>query len=108
MRLTGANQRLQLIGGFSKGGFSLCRWFEEQQTKAGVQRVKDWAAAKRSRLDDSDIFISGNADEVLNIYKLPTHFWSYVSGSQSIFDAQPGALSAVQQYSHWSSLDADG
>ena len=49
--------------------FSLFRWFEEQQTKAGVQRVKDWAAAKISRLDDSDIFISGNADEVLNIYK---------------------------------------
>ena len=34
--------------------------------------------------------------------------WSYISGSQSIFDAQPGALSAIQQYSHWSSLDANG
>ena len=42
----------------------LPRWFEEQQTAAGVKRVKDWAAAKASRLEDSDIFISGNADEV--------------------------------------------
>ena len=42
----------------------LPRWFEEQQTAAGVKRVKDWAAAKSSPLEDSDIFISGNADEV--------------------------------------------
>ena len=42
----------------------LPRWFEAQQTAAGVKRVKDWAAAKTSRLEDSDIFISGNADEV--------------------------------------------
>ena len=55
---------------------SLSRWFEEQQTEAGVKRVKDWAAAKSSRLEESDIFISGNADEVFNILKLYcTHLW---------------------------------
>ena len=31
---------------------SLPRWFEEQQTEAGVKRVKDWAAAKSFRLED--------------------------------------------------------
>ena len=34
--------------------------------------------------------------------------WSYVSGSQSIFAAQPGALSTIQRYSHRSTLDANG
>ena len=51
------------------GGFLLSRWFEQQQTLAGVKRVKDWAAAKKNGLEDSDIFISGNADEVKNISK---------------------------------------
>ena len=84
MRLTGAKQRaVEPTGEFSSfeskfycefGEFFLLfyiersilllRWFEHQQTEAGVKRVKDWAAAKNSRLDDSDIFISGNADEV--------------------------------------------
>ena len=72
------------------------RWFEQQQTESGVKRVRDWAAAKNSRLDDSDIFISGNADEVFDTFK-PIIFTSgHISGSQPIFSAQPGALSAIQ------------
>ena len=56
--------------------FHFCRWFEQQQTAAGVKRVKDWAAAKISRLEDSDIFISGNADEVESSI-LTSGQWSY-------------------------------
>ena len=36
-----------------------------------MKRVKDWAEAKTSRLEDSDIFISGNADEVFKATSIP-------------------------------------
>ena len=86
----------------------LPRWFEQQQTEAGVKRVKDWAAAKSSRLEDSDIFISGNADEVFNIFKATNILTCNTSGSQPIFNAQLSALSAVQRYDDRGALDADG
>ena len=40
------------------------RWFESEQTSAGLARVRSWAAALSSRLKDSDVFIHGNTDEV--------------------------------------------
>ena len=86
----------------------LPRWFEQQQTEAGVKRVKDWAAAKSSRLEDSDIFISGNADEVFNNFKATCVLTCTASGSQPIFNAQLSALSAVQRYDDRGALDADG
>ena len=98
--------------------FHFCRWFEQQQTAAGVKRVKDWAGAKISRLEDSDIFISGNADEVessiltscqWSIGHITSGYLVVISpGSQPIFRAQPRALSALQQYDDRSALDADG
>ena len=40
------------------------RWYEREQTRVGVQSVKSWAA-EPGNVDPDDLFVSGNADEVL-------------------------------------------
>ena len=44
----------------------LVRWFEAQQTSAGVSRARSWASTVPGRLGPGDLFISANADEVLS------------------------------------------
>ena len=41
------------------------RWYEKEQTRVGIQSVKSWAA--EGNIDVDDLFISGNADEVLSV-----------------------------------------
>ena len=42
----------------------MVRWYEREQTRVGVQSVKSWAA-EPGNIDAEDLFVSGNADEVL-------------------------------------------
>ena len=47
------------------------RWYEKEQTRVGIQSVKSWAA--EGNIDVDDLFISGNADEVLLMLSLYHH-----------------------------------
>jgi len=40
-------------------------WYEREQTRVGVQSVKSWAA-EPGNIDPDDLFVSGNADEVIS------------------------------------------
>ena len=48
----------------------LRRWYEWEQEKAGLERVKHWASSLKSRLNDSDVIIHGHADEVGSIFDM--------------------------------------
>ena len=49
---------------FLVDSFCTGRWYEWEQEKAGLERVKHWASSLRSRLNDSDVIIHGHTDEV--------------------------------------------
>ena len=52
------------------------RWYEREQTRVGVQSVKSWAT-EPGNIDADDLFVSGNADEVL------------LNGSSHVFSLVP-------------------
>ena len=53
------------------------RWYEREQTRVGVESVKSWAQ-EPGNIDPDDLFVSGNADEVL--HNSSSHVFSLVQG----------------------------